>query len=136
MKSVAIVALLAAGLLCATAATAADTPQTLQAAYAAQAGAGFAASAERGRALFTKRHGVSADLPACTQCHSNDPSAAGKHAITGKLIEPMAVRANPQRFTDAAKTEKWFRRNCREVVGRECTAGEKADVIAYLRAGA
>jgi len=133
MKPAAIVALIAAALF-GTAASA-ETPQDIQAAYAAQAGAGFSASAQRGRTLFTARHGVSADFPACTQCHGNDLAAAGKHAITGKLIEPMAVRANPQRFTDAAKTEKWFRRNCREVVGRECSAAEKADVIAFLRTG-
>ncbi|WP_374403333.1 DUF1924 domain-containing protein [Niveibacterium sp.] len=134
MKPAAIVALIAATLFGATTASA-EAPQDIQAAYAAQAGAGFTASAQRGRTLFTARHGVSADFPACTQCHGNDLAAAGKHAITGKQIEPMAVRANPQRFTDAAKTEKWFRRNCREVVGRDCSAAEKADVIAFLRAG-
>ena len=36
------------------------------------------------------------------------------------------------RKTDAAKTEKWFRRNCNDVVGRECSAGEKADVLSWL----
>jgi len=40
--------------------------------------------------------------------------------------------ATPSRFTDVAKTDKWFRRNCGDVVGRECTAAEKADVIAFL----
>ena len=39
---------------------------------------------------------------------------------------------NAERFTDAAKSEKWFRRNCNDVVGRECTAAEKADVLAWL----
>ena len=52
--------------------------------------------------------------------------------ITGKTIAPMAVSANPERFTDEAKIEKWFRRNCKEVVGRECTAAEKADFLAWL----
>lgn len=27
--------------------------------------------------------------------------------------------------------EKWFRRNCTEVVGRECSAAEKADFIVF-----
>ncbi|MGE3163031.1 MAG: DUF1924 domain-containing protein, partial [Burkholderiales bacterium] len=40
--------------------------------------------------------------------------------------------ANPERFTAEAKTEKWFRRNCNDVLGRACTAAEKADVLAYL----
>ena len=39
------------------------------------------------------------------------------------------------RFTDPAKTEKWFRRNCTEVLGRECSAAEKADFIQFLAEG-
>jgi hypothetical protein len=45
----------------------------------------------------------------------------------------MAVSANPDRFTDAAKTEKWFKRNCKEVTGAECTPAEKADFVAFLQ---
>ena len=33
---------------------------------------------------------------------------------------------------DRCRVEKWFRRNCNDVVGRECTAAEKADVLAWL----
>ena len=44
----------------------------------------------------------------------------------------MAPAANPERFTDAAKSAKWFRRNCNDVLGRECTSAEKADVLAWL----
>jgi hypothetical protein len=40
---------------------------------------------------------------------------------------------NPQRLTDPAKIEKWLTRNCRWTLGRECTAGEKADFIAYIK---
>jgi hypothetical protein len=39
------------------------------------------------------------------------PTGKGEHAVTDKVIEPMAPAFNPQRFTDAAKVEKWFRRN-------------------------
>ena len=53
--------------------------------------------------------------------------------MTGKAIEPMATAANPRRFTDVAKVEKWFKRNCKDVLDRECTAREKGDVITYLR---
>jgi hypothetical protein len=56
----------------------------------------------------------------------------GKHASTGKAIAALAPTANGERFTDSAKTEKWFRRNCNDVVGRECTAAEKADTLAWL----
>ena len=60
------------------------------------------------------------------------PTGQGKHASTGKAIAPMAPAANPKAFTDAAKVDKWFRRNCNDVLERECTPAEKADVLAYL----
>lgn len=68
----------------------------------------------------------------CTSCHSNDPRQPGKHVKTGKPIEPMAISANSQRFTDPEKVEKWFLRNCRQVLGRECTPQEKGNVLTYL----
>ena len=37
-----------------------------------------------------------------------------------------------ERFTRPDKVEKWFRRNCNDVLGRACTASEKGDVLAYL----
>lgn len=68
----------------------------------------------------------------CASCHGNPPIGQGKHATTGKAIAALAPKANAERFTDAAKAEKWFRRNCNDVVGRACTASEKADVLAFL----
>ena len=47
-------------------------------------------------------------------------------------IEPLAPAFNAERFTDQAKVDKWLRRNCKDVFSRECTAPEKADVLAYL----
>jgi len=91
--------------------------------------AGAPADPTRGQQLFTRRHGHEWS---CSSCHTTNPTAQGQHASTGKQIAPLAPAANPRRFTDAAKTEKWFRRNCKDVVGRECTAGEKADVLAWL----
>jgi len=100
----------------------------------ALAAAGCAAQAApdpaRGEALFTTRHGREW---ACATCHGQLPTSEGKHAATGKPIAPLAPAFNPQRLTDPAKTEKWFRRNCNDVMGRECSAGEKADVVAWLR---
>lgn len=89
--------------------------------------AGF--SAARGAAFFAARHGR--DL-ACAGCHGSDPRSGGRHAITGRDIAPLAPAANPQRFTDAAKAAKWFKRNCNDVLGRACTAGEQGDVLAWL----
>ena len=85
-------------------------------------------SAARGRALFEHR---GKDW-SCSSCHTDDPRRSGQHAVTGKAIRPLAPVANPDRFTDAAKVEKWFRRNCRDVLGRECTAAEKGDFITWL----
>lgn len=105
----------------------ATTPAELVTRYAAQAGA--TASAERGQRLFTQTHGREWS---CSSCHGNPPTQTGRHASTGRSIAPLAPGFNPARFTDEAKVEKWFRRNCTDVIGRECSAGEKADVIAWL----
>jgi cytochrome c1 len=92
--------------------------------------AGF--SAERGHAFWTAAHtGGKPDTPSCTTCHTTDPTREGQ-TRAGKQIAPMAVSQTPDRFTDSAKVEKWFGRNCNSVLGRDCTAVEKGDVIAYL----
>ena len=103
------------------------TPAEMQAGYSAQAGQ--PAAAARGQRLFTSKHGREWS---CASCHGTAPTQTGKHASTGKPIAALAPAFNPERFTDAAKTEKWFRRNCNDVVGRECSAAEKADVLAWL----
>jgi hypothetical protein len=119
------------GALCAVLAVAsaaqAMPPAQMLSTYAAQAGR--AASAERGQQFFTSKHGHEWS---CSSCHGDLPVKIGKHASTGKTIAPMAPAFNPDRFTDEAKVEKWFRRNCNDVVGRECAPAEKADVIAWL----
>jgi mono/diheme cytochrome c family protein len=106
----------------------AATPADLQAAYGALSGT--SAAPDRGQQLFTTRHGREWS---CSSCHGAVPTQAGKHASTGKPIAPLAPAFDPERFVDAAKTEKWFRRNCNDIMGRECSAAEKADVIAWLR---
>ena len=103
----------------------------LKQAKAADAGfAGF--DAARGKTFFLADHtGGKPDTPSCTSCHTKDPKSTGK-TRAGKATDPMAVSAQPDRFTDMAKTEKWFGRNCNSVLGRECTAQEKGDFIAYM----
>jgi uncharacterized membrane protein len=90
---------------------------------------GQPAVAARGQEFFTSKHGRDWS---CSTCHTARPTVEGKHASTGKVIAPMAPAFNALRFTDAAKTEKWFRRNCNDVVGRECSPAEKADVLTWL----
>ena len=105
----------------------AATPAELQAGYTAQAGT--AANAARGQQFFNARQGREWS---CASCHGAVPTQGGQHASTGKAITALAPAFNPERFTDPAKVEKWFRRNCHDVAARECSAAEKADVMAWL----
>ena len=92
--------------------------------------AGF--SAKRGETLhFGKFTSGKPDTPSCTTCHGDSPNLAGR-TPAGKSIEPVALSASPTRYTDPAKLEKWFRRNCTEVLGRECTPLEKGDWLTYM----
>ena len=107
----------------------ADYLQSLHAAARA-ADSGFTTfSAPRGQAWFNARHGTDWS---CSTCHTENPLAVGRHATTGRSIAPLAPAATPERLTDVAKIEKWFKRNCNDVIGRACTPAEKGDVVAYL----
>jgi len=86
-------------------------------------------SASQGEIFFKEKHGGEW---ACVSCHTDKPATPGKHAKTGKLIQPLAPAANPERFTNPAKVAKWFKRNCNDVLGRVCSAQEKGDVMSYL----
>lgn len=105
----------------------ATTPQALLAEYVKQSGQ--PAQPVRGETFFKQNHQQEWQ---CTSCHGKVPTQSGRHASTDKPIEPLAPAANAKRFTDVAKVEKWFRRNCKDVLARECTAAEKADVLAWL----
>ncbi len=111
----------------------AATPAEIQKGFEAPARASAPAfagfSAQRGEQFFKSQHGRDWS---CASCHTQNPTQQGKHAQTGKTISPLAPAANAQRFSDAAKVEKWFRRNCNDVLARECTAQEKGDVMQYL----
>jgi cytochrome c553 len=125
--------LLIGSMLVSASAVAAETPASLMASYAATAGVSLQAlSAERGAALFRSEHpGRGGSIVSCTSCHTPNPKQPGRTRV-GKRIEPLAPVANPERFTDAAKVEKWFRRNCLDVLQRECSAQEKGDLITWL----
>jgi hypothetical protein len=111
----------------------AEQPQDFLAAFAAQAKevnptfSGF--DVQRGEQFFKSRHGGDWS---CSSCHTDNPASMGKHVVTQKAIKPMAPAANSERFTNTAKVKKWFKRNCKDVVNRECTAQEKGDVLTYL----
>ena len=119
-------------------AAAGESPQSLLDFYANEAKAsdpGFSRfSAERGEHLFRTNFSTGKpDTPSCTTCHTTDATKTGQ-TRAGKDIEPMAASANPKRYSDQAKTEKWFGRNCNNVLGRECTATEKGDFITFMLA--
>lgn len=109
-----------------------ETPQDLLQTWRAEARAQspqFAEfSAERGRSLYFTHP---ADW-SCSTCHTNDPRGDGRHAVTSKPIKPLSPLANPTRFSNGAKVEKWFTRNCKDVLKRECTAAEKGDLLTFL----
>ena len=110
------------------------TPAQLQAEYEAIARKetpGFAGlSATRGAEFFRSTHD---NDWSCATCHTAKPVVPGRHTRTGNVLQPLAPAANAERFTDPTKVEKWFKRNCGDVLGRACTAQEKGDVIAFLR---
>jgi hypothetical protein len=86
--------------------------------------------AERGAAFYRATH-PGGKQGSCTSCHGNSPLDKGK-TRAGKDIEPMAVSKSPARYTDRDTVEKWFTRNCQDVLGRACTAKEKGDFITYM----
>ncbi len=105
------------------------TPAELLAEYTAKAGA--PAQPERGQRFFNTNFGRDFGW-SCGSCHGAVPTKAGADELTKKPIGPLAPAFNPARFTDRAKTEHQFRLNCKDVIGRECTAAEKADVLSWL----
>lgn len=120
-------------LIAATQASAADSPASQLAGWAREAGVPVSAfSAARGEALFRGKHAqAGGEAVGCFSCHTADPRNPGR-TRAGKTIEPLPPALTPARFSDAAKTEKWFARNCGDVLGRACTAEEKGDFLTWL----
>lgn len=131
VNKVAITLLLLAGVGTAYA----ESPVALIEGYtneAARSAPGFVPSVERGRDFFARKWGVSDKMPNCQSCHGSNLMQDGKHVITGKRIAPLSPQANSKRLTSSRKVAKWFKRNCKDVVGRECTAAEKADLLKFF----
>jgi len=99
------------------------------------AGAGtFSAAA--GEKMWTEKHmdKKSGKERSCSTCHTTTLTNKGKHAKTGKLIDPLAPSANAERLTDIKFIKKWFKRNCKWTLGRVCTPQEKGDFLEYIKA--
>ena len=110
----------------------ADTVDDLLSEYRTQGAGAF--DSLNGEALWQRGY-LSADGTerACTSCHSHDPRHPGRHATTSKAIDPMAPSVNPKRLSERRLVEKWFKRNCKWTIGRECTPQEKGDLLSFLR---
>ncbi len=104
----------------------AASPQELLTAYEAKSAKAVPA---RGEQFFNAKHGKEWS---CASCHDSPPNHDTKHIVTGKVIQTLSPVRNSARFSDLAKVEKWFKRNCNDVLGRECEAQEKADVLSWL----
>jgi len=91
-------------------------------------------SAKAGRAFYTKKvvdRFNSKDV-SCSSCHTDNPASEGKHKETGKPIQPLAPSVNPERFSDASKTERNFSKHCRDLYKKDCSDQDKGDYVTYL----
>jgi len=90
--------------------------------------------AEHGRTLWQEKN--KGDAPyqsrSCESCHGQNLKQHGRHIKTNKKINPIAPSANTRSLKSIKKVKKWFKRNCKWTKGRECSAQEQADILAYL----
>ena len=117
------------GLVVLSGEAAAATPAEIMSAYAAKAG--MSPAAERGEKLFISKNKGGA-FESCTDCHTASPTRTGRDQVTEKWMPALAPAANARRLTDTARVEAAFRLNCKDVLSRECSAQEKADVMSWL----
>lgn len=88
---------------------------------------------KRGEEIFTSKHiGKRGKEVSCTSCHGIDLTKSHENFFTGKIIEPLSPKVNPQRLTSIKEIEKWLKRNFNDVYNRVGTAKEKGDVITYI----
>lgn len=116
----------------------ADTPKRSLVYYSAEAkrqDPAFVADSGRGRSFVARDWGVSRRHASCAACHAESPYAPGRHASGGESIAPLSPAVTAGRFRNPDRVEKRFRRDCKEVLGRACTAAEKADFIKFAMDG-
>ncbi len=89
-------------------------------------------SVEAGRAFYLKKVVVNGKELSCSTCHTDNPVNTGKHNETGKPIKPLAISANPDRFSDIQKVEKNFSKHCHDLYGKDCSAQDKGDYLTYI----
>lgn len=92
----------------------------------------FKASVADGREFYTKKHSVKGKDISCSSCHTDNPTQKGKHAESGKEIQPLSPNTNPKRFAVLNKSEEGFVKHCNDILARNCTPQEKANYVTYL----
>ena len=104
---------------------------TLQQEYKAAGAGPF--SADKGQQMWTAKHmnKEAGKEISCQTCHTEDLKKSGKHMKTGKVIGAEALIR--WQHPDIKFINKWFLRNCKQVLGRECTPQEKGDFLEYLK---
>jgi hypothetical protein len=132
MRSRSLGILLFSSLLAMTAAARADAVSELLTQYQAAGARQF--SAKAGFELWGQSYPAKdGGMRSCASCHTADPRASGKHAVTGKAIDPLAPSVNPRRLTERRQIEKWLGRNCKWTLGRDCAPQEKGDLLSFIR---
>ncbi|MCX7628289.1 MAG: DUF1924 domain-containing protein [Methylophilaceae bacterium] len=87
---------------------------------------------DMGRNFFKREFTLKGKQVSCSSCHTDNPANPGKHIVTGKPIKPLSPVVEKSRFSDLEKVEKNFTEHCNNILGRDCTAQEKGNYIAYL----
>ncbi len=90
-------------------------------------------SAARGKKLYFAEYSHPEDptTRSCTTCHTTDPNTSGETQV-GKPIDPLTPSINQKRFSEVKQVKKWFRRNCKWVLQRQCNAVEKGDFVYFI----
>ncbi|MCK5876696.1 MAG: DUF1924 domain-containing protein [Candidatus Marithrix sp.] len=92
-------------------------------------------SEEAGKTLWSQEFtdAKTGKIRQCTTCHTADLRNEGKHVRTGKVIKPLTPTVNSERLTNVKKIRKWFKRNCKWTLGRECNSQEKGDILLFIQ---
>lgn len=89
-------------------------------------------TANAGRAFYVKKYTRKGKEESCSSCHTDSPANEGKHAESGKPIQPLSPAVNAKRFSNLQHVEENFTKHCQDIIGRDCTPQEKGDYITYL----
>ena len=125
--------ILLSALLYSQAGAASDAIEPLKARYQKLGALPF--DVARGRQLWNRKvlHNRSGKMRSCSNCHGTTFTKPGRHIRTRKVIKPLSVAIEPNRFNSMKKVEKWFKRNCKWTFSRPCSPQEKGDILTFIQ---